>query len=448
MRLFMTAVLFTVTGNLFAQCFQKVFTGEDYFIAISQDGSLWGWGENGNNQLGDGSTTDRLQPVLISSGSWSSVSAGFTHTMAIKSDGTLWAWGSDSYDKLGNGSSGNAAFPQQIGMASDWKEVIAGERGTLAIKTNGTLWGWGANSNGYLGNGQASGYQIDVPVQIGTATNWNHIAGSNNRHCIAIKTDGTLWAWGRNHAGQIGDGTTTDRFTSVQIGTTNDWKWIDAGSRFSFALKNDNTLWAWGFANSGISLNSTTPLQIGTDTWKTVSVKKYESQQYLLMTKANGTLWGWGSDDYQQLGNGTGFVNFGSPAQIGTETNWVDAFAGFKQSSGVKTDGSFWAWGTTNLVGNSSTPVVLPTAYSCTALGVSQNQKETATLYPNPVANRLFVAGIEAVAYVVYDMNGRQYDLSFDLQDKSIDVSRLSAGIYILSIETEKGKVIERFIKK
>lgn len=448
MRLFMTAVLFTVTGNLFAQCFQKVFTGEDYFIAISQNGSLWGWGKNDNRQLGDGTTTDRPQPVLISSGSWLSVSAGFTHTVGIKADGTLWAWGSDTYDKLGNGTSGNAAFPQQIGTATNWKEVIAGERATLAIKTDGTLWGWGVNSNGYLGNGLASGYQTDVPVQIGTASDWNHIAGNDGRHCIAIKANGTLWAWGRNHAGQIGDGTTTDRFTPVQIGTATDWKWIDAGSRFSFALKTNNTLWAWGFANSGISLNSTTPLQIGTDTWKTVSVKKYESQQYLLMTKTNGTLWGWGSDTYQQLGNGIGTVDYSSPTQIGTDTNWLDATAGFSQSSGIKSDGSFWAWGTTNLVGDGSTSVVLPTAYSCTALAVSQNQKESLILYPNPVADRLYISGMETISIAVYDMSGRKYNLPFDRQNKSIEVSELSAGLYIVAIETESGKVNGRFIKK
>lgn len=449
MRLFLTAVLFTATGNLFAQCFQKVFTGETHFHAISQNGSLWGWGENSDWQLGDGSNTDRPQPVLISSASWLTVSGGYTHTMGIKADGTLWAWGTDTYGKLGNGTSGDATFPQQIGTDSNWKEVIAGERGTLAIKTDGTLWGWGSNNNGYLGNGAISSYQAASPVQIGTATDWNHIAGNDGRHCLAIKTNGTLWAWGRNHAGQIGDGTTTDRYTPVQIGTATDWKWIDGGSRLSFALKTNNTLWAWGFCNSGFSLNSNQPFQIGADSnWKTVSVKKYEGAQYVLMTKTNGTLWGWGGDDYQQLGNGTGNVDFNSPTQIGTDSDWVDASAGYKQGNGVKSNGTFWVWGTTSLVGDGSAPVAIPTVYSCTALNVAQNQKETIVLYPNPVTDWLFIFGIETVSVAVYDINGRQYDLPFDRQGQSVEVLGLSAGLYIFSVETANGKVNGRFIKK
>ena len=448
MRLFMTAVLFTVTGNLFAQCFQKVVTGELHFIAISQDGSLWAWGENGSRQLGDGTITDRTQPVLISSASWASASAGYQHTVAIKTDGTLWAWGSDGNEQLGNGSGGNSATPQQIGTDTNWKEVVAGERGTVAIKTNGTLWAWGSNNNGYLGNGQTNSYQSTVPIQIGTATNWNHIAGNDGRHCLAIKTDGTLWAWGRNHVGQIGDGTTTDSYTPIQIGTGTNWKWVDAGSRLSFALKTDNTLWAWGFCNSGFSLNSTQPLQIGTDSnWKTVSVKKYEGAQYVLMTKTNGTLWGWGGDDFQQLGNDIA-GDYASPTQIGTNTNWTDAFAGYRQSSGVKSNGTYWVWGTTNLVGDGSTPVSNPTEYSCTALGVSENTKPSFVIYPNPATDRVYISETEILSAVVYDINGRKYALPFDSQTKSIDVSGLSAGIYIVSIETENGKQNTRFIKK
>lgn len=447
MRLFFTAVLFAAAGSLSAQCFQKVIAGEQHFIAISQDGSLWGWGENSARQLGDGTITDRVQPVLISSGNWASVSAGVTHTMAIKADGTLWAWGSNTYGKLGNGTSSNAATPQQIGTAANWKEVAAGERGSIAIKTDGTLWAWGSNNNGYLGNNTASSYETDIPVQIGTETNWHHIAGNNGRHCLAIRTDGTLWAWGRNNQGQLGDGTTTDRYMPVQIGMATDWKWIDVNSQTSIALKNDNTLWAWGFANTGFSVNSSVPLQVGTDSdWKTASFKKYTAAQYMLLTKTNGSLWAWGNDNFQQLGNGTN-GNYSSPTQIGTDTNWADAVAGYQQSSGIKTDGTFWVWGTTNLVGDGSA-VALPTAYSCTVLGTPQNHKEIIALYPNPVTDRLFISGMDAVSVIVFDLNGRSYGLPFDRQVQSVEVSGLSAGLYIVSVETESGKVNGRFIKK
>lgn len=448
MRLFLAAVLFMVSGNLFAQCFQKVSAGELHFIAISQNGSLWAWGDNGSRQLGDGTIIDRPQPVLISAANWASVSAGLAHSVAIKADGTLWTWGSDNNQQLGNSSGGNSATPLQIGTDSNWKEAAAGERGTVAIKTDGTLWAWGSNNNGYLGNGQTNSYESSVPIQIGTATNWNHIAGNDGRSCLAIKLDGTLWAWGLNQSGQLGNGTTTDSYTPIQIGTDTNWKWIDCGSRLSFAMKTDNTLWAWGFCNSGFSLNSNQPLQIGTDSnWETVSVKKYEGTQYVLMTKTNGTLWGWGNDDFQQLGNGTA-GDYTNPAQIGTAINWVDAFAGYQQSSGVKSDGTFWVWGTTNLVGDGSTPVSIPTVYNCSALGVAEHVKNSLMIYPNPVTDRLYISEMEILSAVVYDINGRKYTLPFDRQTKSIDVTKLSAGVYIVTTETESGKQNTRFIKK
>lgn len=447
MRLIFTFLLFSITSNQFAQCFQKVVAGELHFVAISQDGSLWAWGDNSYRQLGDGTNTDRPTPVLISSANWAIASAGLAHTVAIKNDGTLWSWGSDSYSQLGNGLSGMAASPEQIGTDNDWKEVAAGERATVAIKNNGTLWTWGSNNNGYLGNNAANSFESNIPVQVGTETNWNHISGTDSRHCLAIKTDGTLWAWGRNYNGQLGDGTEIDSYTPIQIGTDTDWKWIDAGSRNSFALKNDNTLWAWGFCNSGFPLNTAVPLQVGTDAnWNKISVKKYEGRQYVLMTKTNGSLWAWGNDDFQQLGNGDGYVDYNAPTQIGSDTDWTDVSAGYNQSSAVKSDGTFWAWGDTMLIGD-FTLTPSPTAYNCTALAVAQNEKNSFSLYPSPANSTLYFSEIEPLTVLVYDMNGRRYELPFDKESQSIDVAGLSAGVYTVLIQTENGILNRRFFK-
>lgn len=448
MRLFFTFLLFSIAGNSIAQCFKKVYTGELHFIAISQDGSLWGWGDNGSYQLGDGTLINKPTPVLISSAAWLSASCGLYHTMAIKTDGTLWGWGSDLHKQLGNGTDGPYFTPQQIGTANDWKEVVAGELGTVAIKNDGTLWSWGSNTDGYLGNGEANGYETDVPVQAGTDTNWKHIAGNDGRHCLALKTDGSLWAWGHNHKGQLGDGTGTDSYTPIRIGTDTDWKWIDAGSRNSFALKNDNTLWAWGFCNSGFPLDTAVPLQIGSDSnWDKVSVKKYEGRQYVLMTKTNGTLWAWGNDDFQQLGNGVGYTDYATPTQIGSDTNWTDVAAGYSQSSATKSDGTFWAWGDTMLISNSSlTPE--PAVYNCVPmLAVGDFQKDLFSLYPNPVTNILYFSDINPLAIKIYDMNGRQYQFAYDAETKSIVVEQLSSGVYIISIQVENTVLNRCFVK-
>lgn len=107
-----------------AQCFKKVSAGYDFFLAISQDGTLWAWGENGYGQLGDGTTTDRPQPVQISTATnWAFIAAGDEHSAAIKSDGTLWTWGRDNYGQLGNGASGGVTSPLQIGT-EDRKSVV------------------------------------------------------------------------------------------------------------------------------------------------------------------------------------------------------------------------------------------------------------------------------------------------------------------------------------
>lgn len=446
MRLFITAVILTASGCLSAQCFEKIFSGNQYFIAISQDGSLWGWGENGNRQLGIGTVADQDLLVLISSASWQSVAAGTTHTLAVKSDGTLWAWGSDSYEKLGNGSSDNASVPQQIGTANDWKEVVAGERGSLALKTNGTLWGWGTNANGYLGNNAATTYESNVPIQIGTASDWAHIAGSDSRHALAIKMNGTLWAWGQNNAGQVGNATVVDQFTPVQIGVANNWNMVEAGSSLSFALKTDNTLWAWGASSAGVPVNQTQPTQIGTDSnWQSFSLNKYDTFQYTLMTKTNGTLWAWGSDNYEQLGNGTA-ENYASPTQIGTATDWLNVTAGHRQGCAVKTDGTFWTWGDTELVGDGTETVDVPTQYACTALSIHENDLISIILYPNPASAWLNLSGADIKAAAAYDLSGRQYHLV--PQGNAFDISALAAGLYILSAETEAGTFNGRFIKQ
>lgn len=446
MKLLITAALFAVTGYSSAQCLQKIIAGERHFIAISQDGSLWGWGENSQRQLGDGTTEDRATPILISPDAWQFVSAGDTHSAGIKADGSLWVWGSDNHEKLGNGAGGNAAVPSQIGTANDWKEVLAGERGTIAIKTNGTLWAWGTNNNGYFGNGASVSFVSNIPVQIGTLSDWAHISG-NGRHCLALKANGTLWAWGWNNEGQLGIGNENDSMVPVQVGTANDWRSIDAGTRLSFALKTDNSLWAWGNTTTGLEIDSNFPQQVGNASgWQNIAVKRYEGSSFAMLTKIDGTLWAWGNDGYQQLGNGSVQDDYAVPTQIGVESDWVSAYAGFRQGGAVKQDGTFWAWGETALVGDGITLVPNAAQYACAPLAVEAHDNISIILYPNPVSAWLNVSGADVKAAVAYDVSGRQY--SFIPQGNAFDVSALAAGLYILTVETEQGNFKKFFIKQ
>jgi alpha-tubulin suppressor-like RCC1 family protein len=178
------------------------------------------------------------------------VTGGGRHTLALKTDGTIWTWGDGEYGQLGLGFIGYGYYkstPAQIGNNTDWLTVSAGWRHTAAIKTNYTIWTWGLNSSGQLGReGDTS-----IPVQVGTNSDWTAVA-SGGFHTIACKANGTLWAWGENSASQLGDGTQIDRYTPRQVfGVTLDWSNITAGYEHSLGLKTNGTIWSWGKNNVG-----------------------------------------------------------------------------------------------------------------------------------------------------------------------------------------------------
>ena len=301
-------------------------------------GKLYGWGDNYFGQLGLGNNAARFSPTRVGSDEGYTKIAVAVHTLVIK-DGKLYASGYNSNGQLGTGNKTNRNTFIQIGSDNNWKAVFANSKYSLALKTDGTLWGWGDNSNYNMGLGETD--DPLTPTQIGTDT-WKTIA-AGTYHCLGIKTDGTLWSWGRNFGGGLGVSSNTNLVHQypTQVGSSNNWKQVGASVDTSIAVKTDGTLWAWGYKATD-NLTYYTPTKVGTDTdWK-FSVS---GAGFYFAIKNNGSLWSWGNNSGGATGLGltTGVTVY--PTQIGSST-WkhVDCDGPWGISA-IKTDGTLWNWG-------------------------------------------------------------------------------------------------------
>ena len=329
--------------------------GADTSFAIRNTGTLWAWGDNFYGQLGLGDTILRSSPVQVGTDSdWAQVTAGSQSSLAVTTTGSLWAWGNNSFGQLGLGDRINRSSPVQVGLDTDWLLISAGFSSTFAVKTNNTLWAWGANYDGQLGLGNSGSYtDCSSPVQIGTDTNWASISTASGT-AVAVRTNGTLWVWGSNDTGQLGLGNRINRSSPTQVGTGITWSKASviaaSGSVASIdAVKTDGTLWAWGQNGQGqlglgdVDINRSSPVQVGTDTtWSTPAVGALVS----LVIKSTGTLWAWGYNKSGQLGTNTAFVitSQSSPTQVGTDADWISQSINVS-SAAIKTNNTLWSWG-------------------------------------------------------------------------------------------------------
>ena len=293
--------------------------------AIKTDGTLWAWGDNEAGMLGQNSETQYSSPVQIPGTTWASVSQGDKHVISTKTDGTLWVWGYGGYGSLGHNANTDRSSPVQL-PGTDWstshQSITGNDMGQAAVKTDGTLWAWGHNDYGELGINDRT--QRSSPIQI-PGTTWDSIVGGQ-KYYFGTKTDGTLWAWGDNAGdAELGQNNKTNYSSPVQIPGT-DWQGgyqkVTALGGGGGAIRTDGTLWTWGGNGTGrLGHNNTTeyssPKQVGGDTtWRTIQ----GGQDYMVATKTDGTLWAWGSNSYGGFGLNNR-TNYSSPVQI-PGTTW------------------------------------------------------------------------------------------------------------------------------
>jgi alpha-tubulin suppressor-like RCC1 family protein len=259
--------------------------------------------------------------------------------LLLAPDGSLWCWGSADFPNTGLVEE-LSETPQRIGTDRDWCRVAASHSDALALKTDGSLWGWGWNGFGAATQAR-SRERVTQPTRIGTNTDWTQIAAGAG-HCLALKRDSSLWAWGQNDHGQVGDGTTSNQFVVTRIGPDHDWSAIAAGDFNSFALKLDGTLWGWGIAHvSGRSAADLSP-QLIDSAGNVVAISA--NDYFLLALRSDGTLWICGVNAHV-----TAWAYVSAPAralvQIGKAADWKEVYAGRRFFFARKRNGSWWVCG-------------------------------------------------------------------------------------------------------
>ena len=330
-------------------------------------GELYTWGNNSQGVSGHNNLTQYSSPRQVPGTTWVDINSGCPSntSLATKSDGTLWTWGDNSWGQLGQNSPGpsDRSSPVQVGTETTWAGLsdedsldtykLAMWDTGLAIKTDGTLWSWGL----YTATAKNNQTHYSSPTQVGTDTTWKSVALANPGTAAALKTDGTLWAWGDNNSGQLGQNQASAQLgklsSPVQIPGT--WSKFDCGEYGDGGIKTNGTLWMWGTnARGELGQNQafpalgrvSSPTQVPGTTWSKISLGEFQ----VAAIKTDGTLWSWGYNGKGQLGlnEGTGGQpgSYSSPVQVGTDTTWRDVnIQGAQSCFAIKTDGTLWSWG-------------------------------------------------------------------------------------------------------
>ena len=328
----------------------SIAAGIGHSLALKTDGTVLSWGDDSRGQLGDDSNLEvKTSPVFVAGlTNVVAVAAGYEHSLALLDNGTVYAWGKDDYGQLGNGAPLlNQALKVQAQISGGVIAIAANSAYSLALTSGGQIISWGVNNGGQLGNAGTDTY-YPSPGTVTGAQNNNVAIVAGAAHAMALQADGTVLTWGSNSFGQLGISATTPQQTApVQIPTLQNIVALSAGLQHSLALKSDGTLLAWGRDNEGQLGDSTALAQQSTP----VAVQGASEITGIasgifhnVALKADGTLLSWGDNRQKQLGNAS-TVTQPIPVSVSSATGIVAVSAGIYHSIALKADGTLLAWG-------------------------------------------------------------------------------------------------------
>lgn len=323
---------------------RSVSAGQSHTCGTQLDNSLHCWGADTWGQVGDGGVTDQYSPVRIGGSVWSTVAPGARANLscAIRTDASLWCWGLTGLPLF---------LPTRVGTGTTWHQSAVGDQFACGIRDAGALYCFGQQGGGRLGTGDTANHFVPTPVTTTAGTTFSQVT-AGNVHACAVGTDTTMWCWGSASYGQTGQGNTTQQNSPVPImNPAGGWTSVSAGALYSCGIRSDTTMYCWGqnaFGEIGQGFSGTpqtTPVAV-TSPAATGWVQVSAGFQHACALRSDTRIYCWGSDGSGRLGLGAGAPPALSPTPVSGAGGYTSVGVGTDHSCGIKDNGTLWCWGT------------------------------------------------------------------------------------------------------
>lgn len=427
---------------------QLIAGGVEHSLAVCSDGTVEAWGEGGDGQLGQGANAGSLVPVTVNGLSGvTAVAAAFYHSLALRSDGTVWAWGGNVHGQLGTGNNTPGNVPMQVTGLTGITAIAAGWYHNIALKNDGTVWTWGFNNVGQLGDGTNT--SSNVPLQVPGLTDVVAVAGGSYYHSLVLKNDGTVWGWGYNYHGQLGDGTNNDTNVPVQANTPFGILALVMGGDASFALLSDGSVYSWGNnelgqLGDGTTNNSNTPALVAGLNGIVALAAGIES---IVALDQTGALHAWGRNFFGEFGDGTtnsSSVPVNLPALPGVTTIAAGEYHVLRMKNDGSLHGSGWN-GSGQLGTGDNWDSVSPVQVTglCVVGGTDElTALRALEVHPNPATSVVFIEApdLPGSLLILSDATGREVHRSTATgRVYQMDLDAVPAGSYVLCVRGQQG---------